>query len=519
MARDVSNQLQKKAVLLPELLAAVDPNKVWGNTDLSCTGLCYDSRRVQPGDVFFALPGAKTDGSRFVAEALERGALAVVAAPGAVSEQEQDTCVIEVANVRLAMARMAARYYGNPAQGIPVVGVTGTNGKTTVTYLLESILRQAGYRPAVLGTVAYRLGDEVHHPASHTTPESVELMALIADFRALGADALIMEVSSHALAQHRVDGLAFSVAVFTNLTPEHLDYHRDIEDYFQVKGRLFSELLVGGKAVINADDPYGRRLLALPVKAVAYGHDAACGLRPEIVTSGREGIHGNFVGDRGSVRIDSAMIGDFNVSNLLAAVAAGQQLDIANATIAAGVAAAGQVPGRLERVANSKGVLALVDYAHTGDALEQVLTTLVKLERGRLLTVVGCGGDRDPGKRPLMAAAAVKYSEVVIFTSDNPRTEDPLQILEQIRQGALAAGGQEVGLPDLARGARGFVVIPDRRIAIEAAVRLATAGDLLLVAGKGHEDYQILGTQRIHFDDREELQLAFALAAGDEADV
>lgn len=519
MAREACDSAQIKPVNLRELLALINPVRIIGNTDLSCTGLCYDSRKVKPGEVFFALSGTKTDGSRFVPESLERGAAAVVASPGTTVIQYGAACVVEVDNVRLAMAKMAARFFGNPAQGMPVIGVTGTNGKTTVTYLLESILLQAGFRPAVFGTVAYRLGEQLHYPASHTTPESVDMLALLTEFRAHGADALIMEISSHALAQHRVDGLEFSVAIFTNLTPEHLDYHAGMEEYFLVKSRLFGELLGTGRAVINGDDQYGKRLLAAHAGAVSFGRDASCGLRPQSVTSGRAGIHGDFVNEKGTVRIDSAMIGEFNVANLMAAVAAAQQLEIANEIIAAGVAAAGQVPGRLERVANRKDVLALVDYAHTGDALEQVLATLSKLEHKRLLTVVGCGGDRDPGKRPLIAAAAVKYSDLVVFTSDNPRSEDPLQILREIIQGALVAGGTELKAQHIDSRSRGFVVIPDRRSAIEYAAQLATANDLLLVAGKGHEDYQILGSKRIHFDDREELARAFELAGKEGVDV
>lgn len=493
---------------LQDLLNAIKPITIQGSADVPVNGLVCDSRRVTQGSVFFALPGVKVDGRTYIPQALAAGAAAIIVESITGVELSADRCFVLVKNVRQAMAMMAARYYGDPGRGIPVIGVTGTNGKTTITYLIEAILEEAGFFPAVFGTVAYRFGRKIQHEATHTTPESLELMKMLAEFRAKGADALIMEVSSHALEQHRVDGLNFDLAVFTNLTPEHLDYHPDIEAYFISKCRLFRELLHQGTAVINQDDPYGRRLLGEVDHAVSFGLGPSCDLSPRDIMVGRDGIHGVFAGSKGEVSVASPMIGDFNVSNLLAAVAVAQQLGVATEQIAAGIRNAPQVPGRLERVDNDRGILALVDYAHTGDALEQVLKTLVKLDHRKLYTLVGCGGDRDPGKRPLMAAAAVTYSDLAIFTSDNPRTEDPLVILEQIRAGALAAGSHELTLDQVINGARGFVVIPDRRTAINFASGLAGAGDLLLLAGKGHEDYQILGTTKIHFDDREELQRA-----------
>jgi UDP-N-acetylmuramoyl-L-alanyl-D-glutamate--2,6-diaminopimelate ligase len=330
-------------------------------------------------------------------------------------------------------------------------------------------------------------------------------MRMMADFRRQGSDALILEVSSHALEQHRVDGINFDLGIFTNLTPEHLDYHGTLENYFTSKRRFFSELLGTGKAVINIDDPFGKKLLQENPNWTSFGLSPQADLCIQQIAVGRDGIQGIIASTRGALNIASGMIGDFNASNLLAAIAAAQQLGINDAAIIKGIAEAPQVPGRLEKVENTRGVLALVDYAHTGDALEQVLKTLSKLNCKRLLTVVGCGGDRDPGKRPVMAAVATKFSHLAIFTSDNPRTEDPLVILEQIRRGALAAGSRELKIAETYHSDQGFVVIPDRRSAIDFAGHIATEGDLLLVAGKGHEDYQILGTEKIHFDDREEL--------------
>lgn len=488
------------------LLKNIKTEQVYGSIELQVTGLSCDSRKVLPGSVFFALPGTQIDGFDFIPQALSAGAAAVIA-ERLPEGRAENVCYLQVSNVRKVMAKMASVYNQNPTTGIPVIGVTGTNGKTTITYLLETILRQAGYAPAVFGTVEYRFGS-VRLESTHTTPESLELMDLMGEFRRQGADAIVLEVSSHALEQHRVDGIDFDVAVFTNLTPEHLDYHQNLDNYFASKRRLFSELLGQGKAAINREDGFGRQLLRENPDWCSFGSDAAAQVRPIDITVARQGIRGSFSTPSGRVEIDSSMIGHFNVSNLLATVTAAQLLGINNQQIAAGIACAAQVPGRLERVANDRDILALVDYAHTGDALEQVLATLQKLDSKRLITLVGCGGDRDPRKRPVMAAAAVKYSDLTVFTSDNPRTENPLRILEQIRNGALAAGAIELDELQLASGEKGFVVIPDRRAAIKFASARAKAGDLLLLAGKGHEDYQILGTEKVHFDDREELSLA-----------
>lgn len=491
---------------LATLLHGIEIEQQYGSAEREISGLACDSRKVEAGSVFFALPGVQSDGFDYIPQALQAGAVAVVAERLPV-DLDEAVCFLQVANVRKTMARIASRFHDNPTVGIPVIGVTGTNGKTSITYLLEAILRQAGYAPAVFGTVEYRFGAE-RFESTHTTPESLELMAMMGQFRRQGADAIILEVSSHALEQHRVDGIEFDVAVFTNLTPEHLDYHQNLENYFASKRRLFAELLGQGKAAINLDDGFGRQLLRENSQWCSFGEDAAAQVHPLDISVGRDGIRGSFLSPQGKIDIDSGMIGHFNVSNLLAAVTAAQLLGVDNLQISAGVAVAPQVPGRLERVENDRDILALVDYAHTGDALEQVLKTLSRLDSKRLITLVGCGGDRDPRKRPVMAAAAVKYSQLAVFTSDNPRTEDPLKILEQVRAGALAVDAMELSERQLAAGEKGFVVIPDRRQAIRFACDQAKAGDLLLAAGKGHEDYQILGTEKVHFDDREELALA-----------
>lgn len=494
--------LQGQQMKLEKLLTSIQPLEIIGDAKRVVTGLACDSRQVEADTLFFALPGVKVDGFDYLPQALNAGAVAVVAErfPSACLA---NICYIKVANVRRTMALMAAAFYGNPTVGIPVIGVTGTNGKTTTTYLLEAIFKQAGFSPAVFGTIGYRYGEQ-RYEAPNTTPESIHLLRMMADFRRRGADVMIMEVSSHALEQHRVDGISFAAAVFTNLTQDHLDYHATLERYFASKRRLFTELLGAGIAVINREDAYGASLVQENQNWISFGLDERASVYPRQVAVSRDRISGIFSSKQGDVVVESGMIGDFNVSNLLAAVATSQQFGISNETIAKGISAAPQVPGRVEKVENNKGVLALVDYSHTADALEQALKTLAKLQCHKIYTVVGCGGDRDQGKRPIMAAVAVKYSNLAIFTSDNPRTEDPLKILEQIRGGALAAGSRELSQKQ-ALNEEGFVVIPDRRTAIEFAGRLAKAGDLLLVAGKGHEDYQIIGIEKIHFDDREEL--------------
>ncbi|MFK5925528.1 MAG: UDP-N-acetylmuramoyl-L-alanyl-D-glutamate--2,6-diaminopimelate ligase [Desulfuromusa sp.] len=496
------SDLQGQHMKLEKLLTPIQSLALVGSAEKVISGLVCDSRQVKADMLFFALPGVNADGFDYLPQALQKGAIVVVA------EQVPEACVegvcyIKVANVRQTMAVMAAEFYGHPTVDVPVIGVTGTNGKTTTTYLLEAIFKQAGFSPAVFGTIEYRFG-ELHYEAANTTPESIDLLRMMADFRQRGADILILEVSSHALEQHRVDGVSFDAAVFTNLTQDHLDYHQTLERYFTSKRRLFTGLLGDGIAVINREDACGADLLQQNHSWISFGLDDRADVYPRQVTVGRDQIHGIFASKQGDVVIESGMIGDFNVSNLLGAVATAQQFKISNEEIAKGISLAPQVPGRVEKIKNNKGILALVDYSHTADALEQALKTLSKLNPQRLLTVVGCGGDRDKGKRPMMAAVAVKYSNLSIFTSDNPRTEDPLDILEQIRGGAVAAGSQELN-ENQATVEDGFLVIPDRRSAIEFAGRLVASGDVLLVAGKGHEDYQIIGTEKNHFDDREEL--------------
>lgn len=494
----------KLSQLLPKAFDALRGSPA----DPPVTGLYHDSRNVAPGGVFFALRGEKFDGHEFVEQAVTRGAAVVVAEKPV--KASRGVIVLPVADTRKALAEAAAVYYGDPTADMQVVGVTGTNGKTTTTWLLESVVRAAGKRPAVIGTINYRFADQVHN-APHTTPEAVELMSMVREFRDQGADSLVMEVSSHALEQHRVDGVHYQVGVFTNLTPEHLDYHGGMENYYAGKKRLFSELLPrdGGRAVINLDDAYGRRLVAEVAGALTFGCNQDAAVHPLDVTLSLDGIRGRILTPQGELVLDSPLVGQFNLENLLGAIAAACALDIAPQIISRGIAQSPPVPGRLERIANERGAVILVDYAHTGDALEKALQTVRQLQPQRILTVFGCGGDRDRSKRPVMGDIAVRWSDLVFVTSDNPRSENPLVIIDEILVGCRRAGAEPLSETQLGQaGLKGFWVEPDRRRAITLAVSLMLPGDVLLVAGKGHEDYQIVGTQRFHFDDREEVRRA-----------
>jgi UDP-N-acetylmuramoyl-L-alanyl-D-glutamate--2,6-diaminopimelate ligase len=408
------------------------------------------------------------------------------------------------------MAMAAAEFYGNPTQDMKVVGITGTNGKTTISYLLEEILQQADLSPAVVGTINYRYGTDLRQ-APHTTPESLDLMKQVSDFKNNGARSLVLEVSSHALDQYRADGVRFDVGVFTNLTPEHLDYHLDMEGYFTSKYHLFKELLPRdkGRAVINVDDAYGQRLAAMLPEALSCGRDRGADIHPEHLEISLKGIRARVTTPLGTVEVASPLLGDYNAENLLCAIGGAIALGLPPQQISAGLAKATGVPGRLEQIENDRDAVILVDYAHTGDALLRVLDAMQELAPKRILTVFGCGGDRDRSKRPIMAEVAARGSDIAIATSDNPRTEDPEQILADVSSGLVKVHAREWNKYEAAAGVgRGYVVVQDRREAIQFAVSLLHPGDLLLVAGKGHEDYQIIGSGRIHFDDREELRKA-----------
>ncbi len=470
---------------------------VWGGWEQSIVGLTDDSRRVRPGWLFVAVKGAQADGHRFLEQAVGAGAAAVVIEAGRVSADVTRSFgvpVIQVGDSRRFLSVLASRFHGNPSFLLNMVGVTGTNGKTTTTYLCKSVLEAAGARVGLIGTVAYLIGDE-RIVATHTTPGALELQALLQRMVNAGMETTVMEVSSHALALDRTVGCTFGTAVFTNLTQDHLDFHADLEDYFRAKLRLFEGLGPSARAIVNLDDPYGERVLfASPAPVWTYAVDRPADLRAEGVQVSLRGVQFTARTPVGTIALRSPLVGRHNAYNILAAVGVGLQRGITLQTIATGVAGLQTVPGRFERVDAGQPFTVVVDYAHTEDALYRLLTTAQAVKTGRVITVFGCGGDRDRGKRPKMGRVAGLYSEVVVLTSDNPRTEDPAAIIGEIEPGVKA------GLLEAGRGR--YVVQADRRAAIEEAVGQAQSGDLVVIAGKGHEDYQVIGHDKHPFDDR-----------------
>lgn len=493
-------------MILSELIDGIVVKEILGPSDIDVSDISYSTDEVRPGSLFVAMRGSRADGHDFARDAVRRGALAVV------SERRLDlggdATNVVVPDSRVAIGAMAARACGDPTSGMKLFGVTGTNGKTTTTYLIESILRSAGLNPGVIGTVEYRFGG-MSLPAPHTTPFALDLQRLLARMRNEGCDSCAMEVSSHALDQERVAGSRFDVGIFTNLTPEHLDYHEDMDEYFEAKAILFERLLrEGGKegasAVINVDDPYGRDLVGRAgVPVMTFGTSEDADVRGSDIKSDISGITMRVDTPKGPIEIASKLRGSFNAQNMLAAIAGAISASIDTDSIKAGVESLYCVPGRFEAVENARGVLALVDYSHTPDALAKALEHAGELKgSGRLIVVFGCGGDRDRAKRPLMGAVVARLADMAIVTSDNPRTEEPGSIIEQILPGVREHMEE-------AKGGDGYEVMADRRSAIARSVEIASPGDVIVVAGKGHEDYQILGTKKIHFDDREELAKAF----------
>ena len=493
---------------IQNLIRGLSPKSVSGERSGRITGLVYDSRKVESGHAFFALRGVGSDGHGFINSAVENGATVIV------MEQEQHlpdgVSGLVVDDTRRALAAASALWFGNPTQTMKVIGVTGTNGKTTITYLLEAMLQAAGLKTAVIGTVNYRFGER-EIPASHTTPESYELQKTLAEFSAAGADALVIEVSSHALEQKRVHGIRFDVGVFSNLTPEHLDYHRTMGEYYLSKKRLFAEYIIpqDGTTVVNTDDVYGQRLDDEFPGSVSCGITENATVRATQCNLGRKGIEATVALQKGVLTFHSELLGKFNVNNLLCAIAAAEAVGVPAAAITRGIAAVVNIPGRLERVENKQDALILVDYAHTGDALQNVLSTVKDLQSRRIITVFGCGGDRDKSKRPIMGEVAARYSDIAIVTSDNPRTEAAAAIIQDILPGVREHFDRELSRDEVLAGEkRGYIVVQDRREAIRLAIEGLRTSELLLVAGKGHEDYQIIGTEKSRFDDREEIRNA-----------
>jgi UDP-N-acetylmuramoyl-L-alanyl-D-glutamate--2,6-diaminopimelate ligase len=453
-------------------------------------GLEYDSRKVGPGYLFFAFPGAKVDGRSFAAQAMERGALAVVSELPA--PEGFAGAWIQAPHGRKALAIASKRFYNAPDEQLGVTGITGTNGKTTTSYLIDSVLRAAGRTTALIGTIEYRLAGRVM-PAPNTTPESLDLFRMLRELADLGGRNATMEVSSHALALGRVYGIRFHTAVFTNLTRDHLDFHGTMEAYFEAKRLLFNPDRGESPkfSVLNADDAYSYRLEPRNGRqALWYGLGDNAQYRASEIAFSFEGLRFVLHAKGEQFEIASPLVGRHNVYNILAAICAGVTYDIDMPTIAKGIAACGSVPGRFERVDLGQPFLVVVDYAHTDDALRNLISVARALNPKRVLTLFGCGGDRDRSKRPLMGMAAAEYSDFVVLTSDNPRSEDPLDIIND-------------ALVGLRRFDTPHVIEPDRAKAIRLAITEAQPGDIVLIAGKGHEPYQILKDQTIHFDDRE----------------
>jgi len=488
---------------LSELLAGVTLREALTPelAGLEVAGLEYDSRRVGKDFVFFAFAGSRVDGHQFAEDALAKGALAIASeSPRPAEFTGAGGTWIQVEHGRHALATAARNFYHYPDERVLFTGITGTNGKTTTAYLIETLLRAAGKITGLIGTIEYRLADEVR-PSPNTTPESLDMMRFAAELEARGGTHLITEVSSHALALGRVYGFQFHTAVFTNLTRDHLDFHGTMEDYGAAKRQLFTSIPAPRWAVLNADDPVSKTMEPEDPgsRTIWYGLDEKADLRAENIVSGFAGLAFDVSWSGRRAKVESPLLGRVNVSNILAALGAGLSYGLDLETMAGSVAACRAVPGRFEPVDQGQSFLVAVDYAHTDDALRNAIQTARSLSKSKVITLFGCGGDRDRTKRPLMGMAAAELSDFVVLTSDNPRSEDPLAIMNDAMVG-------------LRRFDTRHVAEPDRGRAIQLAIQEAQPGDVVLLAGKGHETYQILKDRTIHFDDREtarEVLLSF----------
>lgn len=476
---------------LSELLKKVKHLAVRGNPDREVSGIAYDSRKVGPDMLFVAIPGAHCDGFEYAEESIKRGGTVVVTSHARLSTR--DVTQIQVEDARQALAEISDAFYGHPSGPLTIVGVTGTNGKTTTTFLLRDILESAGYAPGLIGTVQYEIGARVI-PARRTTPEALEIQDYLSQMIRAGCRSVAMEVSSHALDQQRVSSVEFDVAMFTNLTRDHLDYHHTMERYYEAKRRLFLGLGHGTKravAVINHDDPWGRRLATEPdlrAEVITFGIEPGAMVQVVEMKLGPAGSECRLRTPWGEGIVRTPLLGRFNVQNVLGAYTAGRVLNVGEDLLVRALAARTRVPGRLEEIPVNRGWRVFVDYAHTDDALANVLETARDFTPGRLIVVFGCGGNRDQSKRPLMGEVATRLSDMVIVTSDNPRDEAPLAIIDQICAGV---------------GTRtNFEVVEDRSKAIAMALAIAQAGDVILIAGKGHETTQEIAGVQLLFDDR-----------------
>jgi len=483
---------------LKDLIKSAVVCKIAGNKMVDIKGIAYDSRCVEPGDLFVAVEGYKTDGHYYVSQAVEAGAAAVMVQQEV--EVPPGVTMVLTDNTRTGLAQVSAEFYRNPCRQMRMVGVTGTNGKTTTTNLIATIYRSAGQKVGLIGTIANYIGDR-KLDVSHTTPESTDLQKLLRDMVEEGVDLGVIEVSSHALSLERVMGCEYDVAVFTNLTQDHLDFHQDMEEYFEAKAKLFRCIGAGVKkgpkyVVVNGDDPNAKRIVSeVRVPVITYGLSEDTDIRAvDIQVTGNGCSFAAQSKIYGPANLNMKITGLFNVYNTLAAYSVGVAGGLSPREVKEALETVKGVPGRFELVNRGQDFTVVVDYAHTPDGLENILKAAKGITGGSLITVFGCGGDRDRTKRPIMGEIAGRYSDMPIITSDNPRTEDPLRIIEDVEEGLKKV-----------KGPGKYRVIPDRREAIRAAVAGARAGDMVVIAGKGHEDYQIVGAQKKHFDDREEV--------------
>jgi UDP-N-acetylmuramoyl-L-alanyl-D-glutamate--2,6-diaminopimelate ligase len=481
-----------RSLKLRDLMVGAEASIPSAAENLEIRQIACDSRKVKPRALFFALHGAKEDGNAFVRDAVSRGA-AVIASEETVPHYIPSSVAwIQVREARKALAVAAANFFGHPAQALQLVAVTGTNGKTTTTSLIDAIVKASGAKTGLFGTIAYHtpLGD---YPAPNTTPESVDLQGFLAEIRDAGGKFGVLEASSHSLAMDRLWGCHFAAAVFTNLTREHMDYHKTFEDYFATKKKLFEGTGAGAPevAVINTDDKYARGLIGLAKKTVSYGLESDADITTKKFQLTFNGLSFTAQTPHGKVQVASSLVGRINVYNILAAIGAAQALGLSNETIEMGIRSLESVPGRFQRIDLGQPYFVVVDYAHTDDALENLIRTARELNpKGRIITLFGCGGGKDRTKRPVMGEVTGRLSDLTILSSDNPKIEDPLKIISDIIVGLQKTSGK-------------YLIEPDREKAIGVAMDEARAGDIVLLAGKGHENYQILADRTLEFDDRD----------------
>jgi UDP-N-acetylmuramoyl-L-alanyl-D-glutamate--2,6-diaminopimelate ligase len=497
---------------------AVDHKGIQKDMDPEIKSVHYRAQEVQSGGLFVAIAGHVADGHDYIDQALQRGAVAVVSQ----KEITGKTISLRVASTRQALADIAARFFDYPSQRLTVIGITGTNGKTTTAYLVESILQQAGYRVGVIGTINYRYADKIFaNPV--TTPESLDLQRILADMLQAGVSHVVMEASSHAIDLHRIRKCWFDAAVFINLSQDHLDFHGDMESYWASKKKFFTDYLIDGPkkdravAIINCDSWNGRELanmLQLPIIRTGSGPDDT--VRAQNAQFDLSGTTGEIVTPGGTFHFKSKLVGRHNLENILCAAGVGWALNLPTGDIESGIEAVATIPGRLERIENNTGRFVYVDYAHTPDALKNVIDALHTVKAHRIICVFGCGGNRDRAKRPLMGEIAAQLCDLAVVTSDNPRTENPATIIDQILRGVQRVKSRCYAVSDFNNGFKdkGYVVEADRQQAIQLAIRVSEPGDTVLIAGKGHETYQILGTTTRAFDDREEARKALRAVGG-----